>query len=443
MFLGILLVAVSARAGTPLRVATYNVKYLDADRLPGQGDRREKIRRVIERLAADVVALQEIDDRRALEEVFDKSVWLLVIDDESRDDQDVALAVRRPLEVANVPPDLDADDEHFLFPRADSNALFPDRRDVLAVDVRVPGEDIAFTVLVVHLKSRYEGLGATNFRRAGAARALLDVLRREYRDRRYVVLGDFNDTPDDEALNVLETGDPSARGGVENSPGNFLENLTEPLYARGHVSFGLTSGRVRGGRVDTVDPEARGRNDRARGTDRHAGRQLFDQILVSPRMLDWYETGSAAVFDGEDAVVGNDRTRASDHVPVYADFVVEARASPHSAGRAVLRIAALVPNPRGRDMGKEEVTIANLGPADADLAGWRLRDRAGGVYPLAGRVPANGTLRVRLAGNRMPLNNEGDDIALVGPDGGVVHAIRYGAEQATIEDTIIRFGTPP
>lgn len=93
-----------------LRIASYNIKFLDANE---SASRVTAIKKVIDKLDAHVIALQEIDDRAALEKVFDKAKWQLVIDDESGDDQDVAVAVRAPLKV--VDGELNADDDDFLF----------------------------------------------------------------------------------------------------------------------------------------------------------------------------------------------------------------------------------------------------------------------------------------------------------------------------------------
>ncbi len=101
--------------------------------------------------------MQEIDDRRALRRIFRHQDWYLIIDEDSGDRQDVALAVRRTLELPQFSVDEDADDEHFLFPDSSDNSAFPRRRDVLAVDVRVPGESFTFTAMVMHTKSRFGG----------------------------------------------------------------------------------------------------------------------------------------------------------------------------------------------------------------------------------------------------------------------------------------------
>jgi hypothetical protein len=40
-------------------------------------------------------------------------------------------------------------------------------------------------------------------------------LDRDYEDKRFIFLGDFNDNPDNKSLNILETGDIDAQGGLK------------------------------------------------------------------------------------------------------------------------------------------------------------------------------------------------------------------------------------
>jgi hypothetical protein len=147
-----------------VRVATYNIQFLSTE-VVNQGDRLRKLQEVIAPLDAHVIGLQEIADRAALERVFPPTEWHLVIDDDSTDVQDLAVAVRKPLRVVGLPPDLDADDEHFLFAH-ESETFFPNRRDLLAVTVQLPDESSTFVVMVHHGKSRLRGRAATDPRRS-------------------------------------------------------------------------------------------------------------------------------------------------------------------------------------------------------------------------------------------------------------------------------------
>jgi hypothetical protein len=95
-----------------------------------------------------------------------------------------------------------------------------------------------------------------------------------------------------------------------------------------------------------------------------------------------------------------------------------------------VRILSLLPNPEGPDEGREQVALGN-GTADAvDLAGWLLRDRAGNRFALDGIIPAREQLTITMRAFSMPLNNSGDDVSLIDPQGQVRHHVSYTAVQA-------------
>ncbi len=309
-----------------VRVATYNAQWMDGD-YSKEGDRLTHLREVIRRLDANVAGLQEVADRQALEQVFDPQQWSLLIDDDSSDRQDLALAVRRPLVFTTSEGrwrrDLNASDADFLFTGKAFESAFPNRRDVLFADIRMPGESWAVRVLVHHAKSRRDGRATTETRRIEAAQMILKELKRLPAGTLFILLGDFNDTADDQSLNILESGDANAAAEMENKVGPFLVNLTEPLIAANHVSQGRSSRDIRNGKVNTVDPGSREVNFRTRGKN-EKGRWDFlpDQILMPVTMLIYCPQRSACIFDDAVAVEGDNRSRASDHLPVYVDLIL-------------------------------------------------------------------------------------------------------------------------
>jgi len=224
-----------AQAETRVRVADYNIRFLSVADLQSKPQRRQRLQTVIQQLNADIIGLQEIQDRAALELIFDKNIWSILIDDDSPDAQDLAIVVKSPLKF-KAGQDLDADDADFLFPGATFENLFRNRRDVLVGSVEIPGETEHLHVMVVHEKSRLGGRAATDPIREGAARALVQKLDLDFDDKRFVLLGDFNDNPDDRSLNILETGDINAQGGSEEDDGPFLVNPAERLVAQDQVS---------------------------------------------------------------------------------------------------------------------------------------------------------------------------------------------------------------
>lgn len=412
-----------------VRLATYNIRFLDATKIASQDDRLEKLQDVIKLLDADIIALQEIADTDSLRQVFSNgNEWMLVIDDDSGDTQDVAFAIRRPaVKLVDRPngPEFDADDDDFLF-SSHSSTFFPKRRDVLALKCETLETGHQFWVMNIHAKSRYGGRATTDFRREGAAEALVKVLNKRFDGTPVALLGDYNDNPDDRSLNIMETGDPHAKAGPEHEPGPFLINLTEPLLADGHVSQGLTSAQINHatGRINTIDALSRQRNNAKRGKNSNTGDILFDQILVSPALEAHYIAASTSVFDESVAVKGNNNNRASDHLPVYADFLFVRDLDTDDHG---LRLVKVMPDPNGVDRDNEIVWIANNSDAPVDLANWTLADRAGGLVKLTGTVAPRSTLELTLPG--LLLNNSGDTISLKDATADLVHQVTYTRQQ--------------
>lgn len=361
--------------------------------------------------------------------MFDKTKWALIIDDNSGSNQDLALAVNKAtLTVNGVPSDLDADSEHFLFPTSATNSEFPNRRDVLFVELTVKETGDKFTVMVVHAKSRYGGRATNDHRRENAARKLIQRLEQDFDEKTFVILGDFNDNPDDRSLNILESGDPGKLGGPEVNPGPFLVNLTETLCAVGHVSHGRKSNDISNGKINTIDSTSRSRNNNARGTNANTGDILFDQLLVSDAMNQLYVQDSVKVFDGGVGAEGNDNTRASDHLPVFAKFRFQGMSPGTPAG--TIQLLAVLPNPVGIDRGNEEVHLSNSGADAVTVTGWLLQDRAGNEFTITGTVPANGTLKITLPAGKLPLNNTGDDLTLFNAAGDEVDNASYTKSDA-------------
>ena len=75
------------------------------------------------------------------------------------------------------------------------------------------------------------------------------------------------------------------------------------------------------------------------------------------------------------------------------------------------------------------IRVANRNEATVDLGGWKLQDRAGNEFRLVGKVPGWGRLTVKMTEPSMPLNNDGDEVVLVDPDGVVRNHVAYGGRE--------------
>ena len=93
-----------------------------------------------------------------------------------------------------------------------------------------------------------------------------------------------------------------------------------------------------------------------------------------------------------------------------------------------VRMTSLTPDPDGDDFQNARITLKNSGAAPVSLAGWQVRDLAGNVWTLDALVSLapSETKTVVRSGQPMSLNNGGDEIELVAPDGTVAQSISYG-----------------
>ncbi|MGE0001462.1 MAG: endonuclease/exonuclease/phosphatase family protein [Fimbriimonadaceae bacterium] len=308
-----------------VRVMTYNIEWFSEDANP---ERVSNLKAVLEAVKPDIVGMQEIQSRKALEQVYDAKEWQLGLDDDPKEAQELAIAVRRPLVLVG---------SEMVFRGPALDRAYPNGRDALRAVIQTPtGGQIV--VYVLHMKSRSGGRRTTDVQREMACSLLSAYIAHRPEEPYVIALGDMNDAPNDRSVNILETGDVLAKAGA--SKPRVLFNLTEGLADRDQVTYGLDDLYQDGETLSPVVKGAKAENDRLRGQDyRYPAdvrivQTFMDQIFASPRMARAW-TGTVQVFTGAPAMRGSKgRTQmadgvpnytqkgslASDHAPVYADF---------------------------------------------------------------------------------------------------------------------------
>lgn len=93
-----------------------------------------------------------------------------------------------------------------------------------------------------------------------------------------------------------------------------------------------------------------------------------------------------------------------------------------------LRLVGLLPDPAGPDFYQEAIVIKNVSGARMSLSGWKLRDEARNLWPLDPdrSVIPNEEVRLKRKKEFLSLNNGGDTVELLAPDGQVVQTFTYG-----------------
>jgi endonuclease/exonuclease/phosphatase family metal-dependent hydrolase len=285
-------------ASGSLRVASWNAEWVGEETTAEEWRTKQA---VFAELDADVVALQEIQDRAAAEKLAGPD-YAIAIAELAGEDQELAIAVRRPLKFK---------DNRLIFPEAKHEFAFPGGRDALWITLENPAGG-SIEVVSVHFKSRRGGRKTTDPQREEAAAKLAEWVKTQ--GNPVIIAGDFNDTPDDRSVNILETGDPKTAAGADQ--GELLDNPFDELWAKDHYSLGVRdyfdSPIMRGARAE--DTRLRGR-DYDFATEARIKQALFDQILLAPELAQKMK-GSAAIHFSDAA-----KSRSSsDHLPVWIDL---------------------------------------------------------------------------------------------------------------------------
>lgn len=329
--LGLSLVACTQTADAParpydgrVRLATYNIQWFGEDANPA---RISNLKSVLRNLDPDIVALQEIQSKRALRQVFSDN-WQIAIADAPEEDQELAVAVRKPFILVS---------SELIFTSPALDFAFPGKRDVLRAVIQTP-DNRQVVVYSVHMKSRRGGRMTTDHQRETGAGLLAAYLSGKRDEPNVVVMGDFNDAPNDRSARILATGNVRADAGGKPPVDPVMFNATEAIFDQDAVTIGVAD-LFEGQDVKAVAPGAKADNDRLRGKDYNfpadvkVTQSFFDQIFVSPVLAKGLE--SVSVYSRADALRGDGgRTsvdeatgrarydekgdRASDHLPVLA-----------------------------------------------------------------------------------------------------------------------------
>lgn len=277
-------------------IATYNVLNLfDAHDDPYHDDEgtpqkpREELQKLAEtirKVNADVLALEEVENRGILED-FNRAMlgdlgYEHVVCIESNDGRGIDCAVLSRFPVGPV-----TSYRHLRFDDTrGGKTRF--RRDLLRVRIEPPNAT-AFDVYVVHLKSKRGGDTTEHVRMAetGAIRRILDEELARDADARFVLCGDFNDTWDSNPIKQL-------RGSGAGELKAFVTEIPKDTPTYNKAPY----------------------------------RTMIDFIFCSPAMARQYVAKSIHVVEGSVATSG------SDHNPVVMKFNVRptARVDASEAG---------------------------------------------------------------------------------------------------------------
>jgi hypothetical protein len=113
--------------------------------------------------------------------------------------------------------------------------------------------------------------------------------------------------------------------------------------------------------------------------------------------------------------------------PSEEPIETESRLMNYPAGVVINEI---LPSPIGPDAEEEWIEIYNQNDFQVDLSGWQIKDRVGKthlyIFPEGTIVSPQGFLVLSRPTTKITLNNSGDGLNLIQPDGKVVYTVNYG-----------------
>jgi len=93
-------------------------------------------------------------------------------------------------------------------------------------------------------------------------------------------------------------------------------------------------------------------------------------------------------------------------------------------------INEILPSPEGPDETDEWVEISNKNNFEVDLSGWKIKDSIGKsatyVFSKGTKIPSQGLLTLSRQTTKITLNNDGDEMFLLKPDGKIAGSVSYG-----------------
>lgn len=276
----------AATVGHPLVVASYNLQNLfDDEDDPYTYDeattakprsQMQQVAGVIRETNADVLALQEVENRGYLQRFVDTMLaemgYRHVVHFEGNDLRGIDVALLSRIPVGRV-----TSHRHLRFPDA-GGGWQTFRRDLVRVEL-LPEGGSAFELWLVHLKSNAgDREQAEPIRRAEAQaiRGLIETRLREDPAAEFLLCGDLNDTIDSETLQTILGAEPP-----------HMLALFESVPEEERVTY-----------------------------NREPHRSMIDFLLASPAMAARYVADSYVVRQGTASESG------SDHNPVVASFDV-------------------------------------------------------------------------------------------------------------------------
>jgi hypothetical protein len=155
----------------------------------------------------------------------------------------------------------------------------------------------------------------------------------------------------------------------------------------------------------------------------------LDRVIgIGPaRISDIKQEGLACVQTQAPATEEVEVQPIKDDPPIIATSTAEIQ--PQKIYPAGVIFNEILPSPEGKDETEEWIELFNKNEFEVDLSGWQISDIAGSMtvytFPEGTKIKQKGFLLISRPESKITLNNSGDGLKLMQPNGNVLDSINY------------------
>jgi len=139
--------------------------------------------------------------------------------------------------------------------------------------------------------------------------------------------------------------------------------------------------------------------------------------------------GTPKVINGQQEAVNNKEEIKSEEPKIIEETQSPSTEEKTKIYPSGILINEILPSPKGSDETEEWIEIYNQNDFEVDLSGWKISDTAGKtttfIFPAGTKISARGFLVLSRPTTKITLNNDGDTLNLIQPDGSIIEKVSF------------------
>jgi len=139
--------------------------------------------------------------------------------------------------------------------------------------------------------------------------------------------------------------------------------------------------------------------------------------------------GTPKAINSQQITINNEEEIKSEEPKIIDEIQPQSTGETNKSYPSGVFINEILPSPKGADSEEEWIEIFNKNDFEVDLSGWKISDTAGKtttfIFPAATKISAKGFLVLNRPTTKITLNNDGDTLNIVQPDGNIIDMVSF------------------